>query len=87
MAMTPFPFTRSAAITASDSVNISGDGLTDAIYVGTATGAAGTLAVVDQGGVVTSLVGVLAGTIYPLRVKRVNTTGTSASNLVALYWR
>jgi hypothetical protein len=66
------------AITASNTVNL--PKLTDAINVG----AAGTLAAVLQNDQVVTLT-VTAGAVLPLRVKRVNATGTTATGLVALY--
>lgn len=70
---------NAAAITPSDA--------TDLTYVtrGIWVGGAGNISVemVDTGTVVFS--GVQAGTILPLRVSRVNSTSTTASNLVALW--
>jgi hypothetical protein len=76
-------FNRWEAITASDSLNIP-TGTTDAIYVGT-KGSTGTVVAVTSNGDTCTFVGLLAGTIYPIRLVRVNNTGTDASNLVALY--
>lgn len=56
--------------------------LTDALYVG----ATGDVACVDQSGDVTVFTAVPAGTTLRIGVRRVNAAGTSASNLVALYW-
>jgi hypothetical protein len=78
-------YNRGAAITNSDSVNIL-TGQTDAIYVGT-KGSTGTIVCVMADGTTYTLVGALAGTIYPLRVIRINAATTDASNLVALYIR
>lgn len=87
------------AITVSDSVDIpapngdqrfgAGDGsfkgYTDAIYVGTSNGTSTVAAIWADGRAIT-FTGLLAGTIYPYRVRRINSTGTAgASNLVALY--
>jgi hypothetical protein len=55
--------------------------LTGAIYVGTA----GDVAVVSQSDVVTIFDGVPAGAVLPVAAKRVNSTGTAASDIVALY--
>jgi hypothetical protein len=76
-------YTLFKAITLSDTVDIL-TGLTDAIYVGT-KGSTGTIVAVMEDGTTGTFVGVTAGTIYPLRVRRINNTTTDASNLVALY--
>lgn len=70
-------------ITVSDSVNLP-FGLTDAVYVGT-KGATGTIVAVMADGQTATFVGLIPGTIYPIRTTRVNNTTTDASNLVALY--
>lgn len=73
------------AITNSDSVNIAGPKpLTDAIFVGTA-GTGGIIVAIQQDGNTVTLNNVIAGTIYPIAVKRVNSSTTSASNLIACY--
>ena len=87
-------YNQFAAITPSDTVNIEppfpvngAQGYpTDAIYVGT-KGSTGTVVGVLPSGATVTLIGLLAGTIYPIRVIRVNTTTTDASNLVACYIR
>ena len=67
-----------AVVTPSDSGAISD---TFGIYVG----GPGNLKVdMVDGGTVT-FVGVVAGTILPIQVRRVYATGTTASNLIALY--
>jgi hypothetical protein len=71
-------YNDAAAVTTSDTVNL--PRLTDAIKVG----AAGTLAAVLQNDRVVTLT-VTAGETLPLRVKRVNATGTTATGLTALY--
>lgn len=78
-------YNRAFAITNSDTVDIL-QGQTDAIYVGT-KGSTGTIVCMMADGTTYTLVGVLAGTIYPLRIIRVKATTTDASNLVALYIR
>ena len=74
------PYNRAAAITASDTVNFS-NGLCDAIYVG---GAGDIVGVLEDGSAVT-FAGAVAGSVLPLRLKRVNSTSTTATDLVALY--
>lgn len=76
------PFNRAVPITPSDTVNIvdpAGAPLPDAIYVG----GAGVVAAVFQDGTVVNFT-VVAGEILPVRIKRVNTTGTTATLLVGL---
>ena len=68
------------AITPSDSTDLVD--IPKAIYVG-ATGNVVALLVDDTSSV--TFVGVQAGTILPIRPKRVFATGTTASSLVALY--
>ncbi|HEX7795854.1 MAG TPA: hypothetical protein VF456_15940, partial [Vicinamibacterales bacterium] len=58
--------------------------LTDAIYIGT-KGSTGTIVAVMQDGSTATFVGLIAGTVYPLRVKRINSTTTDASDMLALY--
>ncbi len=86
-------YNTAVVITPSDSVNIlppfpTSDGTdpTDAIYVGT-KGSTGTIVAVMASGYLATFVGLIPGTIYPLRVLRVNSTTTDASNLVGLYIR
>lgn len=72
------PYWRARALTPSDTANL--DSPTRALYVG----GAGNASVVLQDGATVTLTGLLVGTIYPVRVKRVNLTGTTATNLVGL---
>lgn len=67
-----------AAITKSDTVDLSH--VTRAIYVG----GAGNIAAVDVYGKVVTFNGCVAGSILPIRVRRVN-DATTATNLVALW--
>lgn len=55
-------------------------GYARAIYVGVA----GNIVVVDQDGNTATFVGVPVGTVLPVWHKRVNSTNTTASSLVAL---
>ena len=73
------PADRGAAVTPHDSTNLADT--TRAIYVG---GAGSVVAVMRNGSVVT-FTGMQAGVIYPLRVNRINATGTTATGIVALY--
>ncbi len=73
------PYSRAFAVTTSDTVNFAN--VTRGLYVG----GAGNASVVMQDGTAITLNGLAAGTIYALRLKRVNLTGTTATNLVGLY--
>lgn len=76
----PDSFGRAVAITPSDTVNL--DAIAKAIYVG---GAGNFVAVMEDDTTVT-FNGATAGSILKLRVKRINSTSLTASNLVALYY-
>lgn len=74
------PVRTAVSITTSDTTDIRGGQLTRGIYVG----GGGNLSVeMDNGTVV--FVGVVAGAVYPIRVRRVNSTNTTATNLIALF--
>ena len=76
-----FPgYKRGAAITPSDSTDLAG-GVCNGIYVG----GTGAVAAVMMDDTVVTLAAVPAGVILPLIAKRVNATGTAATNFVALY--
>lgn len=53
-----------------------------ALYVG---GSGTVVLIFDKDTSSVSLVGVVAGSVLPVRVKRVLATGTTATNIVALY--
>lgn len=72
-------FNKAHAITTSDTVDIP-QGLTDAVYVG---GAGVVVAVLPDGS--TANFTAVAGSTLPIKVKRINTTSTTATLLVALY--
>lgn len=67
------------AITPSDSVNFTYN--VRGIYVGTT----GNVVAVTEGGTAVTFSSVPAGTILPIRASRVNSTSTTASNMVGLY--
>lgn len=67
------------SVTPSDTVNIPG-GVPKGIYVGVA----GNIALVSFEDVAVTLANVPVG-VHPLRPKRINSTGTTATNIVALY--
>jgi hypothetical protein len=56
--------------------------LTDGIYIG---GGAGVLVLVLADNTTCTLSGVITGQIYPIAVRRINATNTTATNLVAVY--
>jgi len=72
-------FNKAAAITPSDATDIAG-GVTEAVYVG----GAGVVAAVFGDGTVVNFTAI-AGATLPLKVKRINSTNTTATLLVALY--
>ena len=77
------PFRRFAAVTASDSTTY-GTTTTppiDALYVG----GAGALALAGSDGVATALPAVPAGTVLGVSPSKIMATGTTATNIVALY--
>lgn len=75
--MTSGIYNRAEAVTKSDAADIPG-GLTDALYVGTG----GTMTVVFQDDSTCAMT--VAAGLLPIRVKRVNNTGTAAA-ITALY--
>ncbi len=72
------PAADAAAITPDDAQDLSAP--TRAVYVGSA----GALRVQMLSGAVVTLTAVQAGAVYPLRLRRVMATGTTAGGLVAL---
>ena len=79
---------RAAAVTPSDTVNIPNVATEDGsgnngcvLYVG----GAGTLKVTTVGGDEVTFVGVTAGSFIPVQVLQVFATGTSATNIIALW--
>lgn len=73
------PATRFAAVTPSDSADL-GE-LPKALYVGVG----GALVLRGADGVVVTFTQVVGGTVLPVRARRVQATGTTASAIVALY--
>jgi hypothetical protein len=74
------PFNNALAITTSDTVDLP-LGLCDAVYVG----GAGNIAGVLENGKAVTFSGALAGHVLPFKFSRINSTSTTATNLVALY--
>lgn len=73
------PAIYAGAVTTSDSTNLSS--IARALYVGVG----GNIAAVMPDDDVVTFANVPAGSILPVRVKRVNATNTTASSIVALY--
>lgn len=74
------PSVAQRAVTASDSVNFT-DGACRSLWI--AVG--GDVAVVGLDGAATTIEDVPSGTVLPVAAKRVNSTGTTATGIVALY--
>lgn len=77
--MSSNPAPDAVAVTPSDSVDITGDP-PRALYIG----GTGDVAVVTSAGTVVLFAAVPTGTILPVRAKRVNSTNTTATAIVAL---
>jgi hypothetical protein len=73
------PFKGAVAVTTSDTVNLANP--SRGLYVG----GAGNISALMLDGTTGVFSGATAGTVYALRVKRINATGTTATNMVALY--
>lgn len=69
-----------AAITKSDTVNFAG-GVCRGVYVG----GTGDVVLVGQDDAAVTFVAVPAGSVLPCAAKRVNSTSTTATSMVALY--
>jgi len=68
-----------SAVTPSDSTDF--DSICRAIYVG----GAGNLVAVRHDGTAVTFTGVPAGTVLPIAVRRINSTSTTATAIVALH--
>ncbi len=73
------PSGHQVAVTPSDSVNL--EAMTRGIYIG----GAGNLAYYSALGDEITLTGVLAGTLLPFRVYRILSSGTTATNITAIF--
>jgi hypothetical protein len=73
------PATRAVSITPDDDTLL--DRITRAVWVG----GAGDLAVLMADDSAVTFVGVQAGALLPIRVKRVNATDTTATGILGLY--
>ena len=74
------PATKFETVTKSDATNFT-NGVCRGIFVG----GAGAVAVVDVDGTAVTFTGVVAGSILPVQAVRVNSTNTTATNMVALF--
>lgn len=74
------PGVEGRAVTPSDTVALVG-GVCRAFYIG----GAGDLSVIDHAGNTVLFIGLLAGTILPFGGTHVRATGTTATNIVALW--
>lgn len=72
------PAIQASAVSPSDSTNFPA---CRALYIGTG----GNVVVVMENGNVVTFANAQAGSVLPLRAVRVNSTNTTASNIVALY--
>ena len=79
------PAERANEVTKSDSISIMNSSsvaeMPRALYVG----GGGSITLVTGDNDTVTLMGVLGGSLLPIRVKRVNNTGTSATDIVALF--
>jgi hypothetical protein len=77
-------YNKAVAITPSDSVNFIAQGTSDNLCSAIYVGGAGVVVVVFQDGSTANFTCV-AGQILPVRAKRVNSTSTTATLMLALY--
>lgn len=73
------PCASAAAVTPHDSTELSY--VTRALFVG----GAGNIACLMADGTSCTFTGVVAGSVLPIRVRRVNSTSTTATNIVAMW--
>lgn len=78
---TPNPTGSAVAVTPHDTTLIT-TGVTRGLYVG---GTGDLMVLMADGGTAVLFANVSAGTVLPVRVQRVNSTDTTATNIVALY--
>lgn len=73
------PPSHAAAVTPDDATDLTYT--TRALWVG----GAGNISVITLGGETVTITGVLAGSLIPIRVNRVRSTSTTATNILALW--
>lgn len=71
---------QASSVVPSDSADLS-SGMTRGLYIG----GSGDVKVDMADGSTVTFVGLAAGVIHPLRVKRIYTSGTTATNIIAVY--
>lgn len=77
------PYRNAAAVTPHDTNELTN--VARALYIGTTLGAAGTIKVTTVNGQAVTFVGNLAGTTLDVAAKIVWSTGTTSTNIVALW--
>jgi len=77
------PLSYQKAVTPSNTVLLP-DGPCSTLYIGSTAGGTG-LVYLDMHGNTVTLTGLVAGTVYPFRALRVNSTGTTVTSIVAGY--
>lgn len=75
------PSRDAVAITPSDTVDIKSGQFTRGLYVG----GAGTIVAVMGNNTAVTFANAVAGSVLPIRVTRINATGTTATSLVGLF--
>ena len=78
--VTQSPSDTLKAVTANDATDLP-SGVTRGLYVG----ALGDVAITSGAGDEVTLVGLTPGVVHPFQVKRVKATGTTATNIIAVY--
>ncbi len=73
------PCRNAAAVTPSDSTDLTD--VTKYVWVGST----GNMVVVTAGGQTVTITGIPNGTLLPIRVSRIKSTSTTASNILALW--
>ena len=73
------PAREAASVTPSDSTDL--DRRTKGVWIG----GAGDMSVVMHNGQTVTFAGILGGSLLPIAVSRINSTGTTATAIVALY--
>lgn len=79
------PASRMFAVTPSDTASIAGPNSEDNIPRGVYVGGAGDLAIKCGDDDAVTLVGVVAGSLLPIRPTRIMAANTTATNIVAVY--
>lgn len=75
------PFVSAAAVTPSDSADLPG-GMTRGLYIG---GSGNAVLILANDSAAVTFTGLVAGSVLMVRAKRVKSTSTTATSIVALY--